>query len=257
MQRQRRMNNPQTPSSQQNQQPRGPITSIKSQSSFTNQQKPSSTQLFQQQQQQQIFQQHQQQPIQMLSPQQQQIYQQQQPIQMISPQQQQQQQQQMYQQQPQMSVGDMVNEPTSFIQGSKMSLQNAITLITLRLGKIETFIQKLQMNNIFEKLNINDNNDINYQNDEMMNKILEKLGNNEMEINKINNEKINIIEEEMQNITNNLNDLKNVFLHQETIINEESVETANETIIGNVKQELLQDDKEYLEEDLRDNKENV
>jgi len=176
---------------------------------------------------------------------------------MISPQQQQQQQQQMYQQQPQMSVGDMVNEPTSFIQGSKMSLQNAITLITLRLGKIETFIQKLQMNNIFEKLNINDNNDINYQNDEMMNKILEKLGNNEMEINKINNEKINIIEEEMQNITNNLNDLKNVFLHQETIINEESVETANETIIGNVKQELLQDDKEYLEEDLRDNKENV
>jgi len=247
MQRQRRMNNPQTASLQQNQQQRGPITSIKSQSSFTNQpqyqqKQPSSNQLFQQQQQQQIFQQQQQQPIQMLSPQQQQIYQQQQ---------QQQQQQQIYQQQPQMPVGDMVNEQTSFIQGSKMSLQNAITLITLRLGKIETFIQKLQMNNIFEKLDINDNNDINNENDEMMNKILEKLGNNEMEINKIKNEKINIIEEEMQNIIHNLNDLKNVFLHQETsIINDE---TNNETI----KQEILQyDDKEHLEEDLRD-KENI
>ena len=245
MQRQRRMNNPQTASLQQNQQQRGPITSIKSQSSFTNQpqyqqKQPSSNQLFQQQQQQQIFQQQQQQPIQMLSPQQQQIYQQQQ-----------QQQQQIYQQQPQMPVGDMVNEQTSFIQGSKMSLQNAITLITLRLGKIETFIQKLQMNNIFEKLDINDNNDINNENDEMMNKILEKLGNNEMEINKIKNEKINIIEEEMQNIIHNLNDLKNVFLHQETsIINDE---TNNETI----KQEILQyDDKEHLEEDLRD-KENI
>jgi hypothetical protein len=241
------MNNPQTASLQQNQQQRGPITSIKSQSSFTNQpqyqqKQPSSNQLFQQQQQQQIFQQQQQQPIQMLSPQQQQIYQQQQ---------QQQQQQQIYQQQPQMPVGDMVNEQTSFIQGSKMSLQNAITLITLRLGKIETFIQKLQMNNIFEKLDINDNNDINNENDEMMNKILEKLGNNEMEINKIKNEKINIIEEEMQNIIHNLNDLKNVFLHQETsIINDE---TNNETI----KQEILQyDDKEHLEEDLRD-KENI
>jgi hypothetical protein len=241
------MNNPQTASLQQNQQQRGPITSIKSQSSFTNQpqyqqKQPSSNQLFQQQQQQQIFQQQQQQqqPIQMLSPQQQQIYQQQQ-----------QQQQQIYQQQPQMPVGDMVNEQTSFIQGSKMSLQNAITLITLRLGKIETFIQKLQMNNIFEKLDINDNNDINNENDEMMNKILEKLGNNEMEINKIKNEKINIIEEEMQNIIHNLNDLKNVFLHQETsIINDE---TNNETI----KQEILQyDDKEHLEEDLRD-KENI
>ena len=82
MQRQRRMNNPQTASLQQNQQQRGPITSIKSQSSFTNQpqyqqKQPSSNQLFQQQQQQQIFQQQQQQPIQMLSPQQQQIYQQQ------------------------------------------------------------------------------------------------------------------------------------------------------------------------------------
>jgi len=245
MQRQRRMNNPQTASLQQNQQQRGPITSIKSQSSFTNQpqyqqKQPSSNQLFQQQQQQQIFQQQQQQPIQMLSPQQQQIYQQQQ-----------QQQQQIYQQQPQMPVGDMVNEQTSFIQGSKMSLQNAITLITLRLGKIETFIQKLQMNNIFEKLDINDNNDINNENDEMMNKILEKLGNNEMEINKIKNEKINIIEEEMQNIIHNLNDIKNVFLHQETsIINDE---TNNETI----KQEILQyDDKEHLEEDLR-NKENI
>jgi len=234
MQRQRRMNNPQTASLQQNQQQRGPITSIKSQSSFTNQpqyqqKQPSSNQLFQQQQQQQIFQQQQQQPIQMLSPQQQQIY----------------------QQQPQMPVGDMVNEQTSFIQGSKMSLQNAITLITLRLGKIETFIQKLQMNNIFEKLDINDNNDINNENDEMINKILEKLGNNEMEINKIKNEKINIIEEEMQNIIHNLNDLKNVFLHQETsIINDE---TNNETI----KQEILQyDDKEHLEEDLRD-KENI
>ena len=61
-----------------------------------------------------------------------------------------------------------------------MSVQNAITLITLRLGRIETLLQKFEANNIFEKLldfNNNENTESieNNQNDLIINNILIKV----------------------------------------------------------------------------------
>jgi hypothetical protein len=83
----------------------------------------------------------------------------------------------------------MQDPNVNFVQASKMSIQNAITLITLRLGRIETLLQKFEANNIFEKLldfnnNENTENIENNQNDLIIDNILVKIDTLESNFNK-------------------------------------------------------------------------
>lgn len=148
----------------------------------------------------------------------------------------------MYQEQDQsfMDQNDMNDTATQIIRGSKMSVQNAITLITLRLGRIETFTQKLQSTNVLEKITSNDfsvNESISEINDDMINNILEKLNTLETTLNNfvlnfnnminVINVKINLLETNTMAYDNNFKLLNNSINENLNAMNNEIVMNKN------------------------------
>jgi hypothetical protein len=117
--------------------------------------------------------------------------------------------QSMSQQQPMIQQQNqyMDNEPSqpNIVQGAKLSIQNAITLITLRLGRIETFIQQLQGTDF---LNINNDKIID---ENVIKNVLERL----TVVEKTTNEKNDFITQEIENMKKELIDVKEGFVLDE------------------------------------------
>jgi hypothetical protein len=130
-----------------------------------------------------------------------------------------------------------------------MSIQNAITLITLRLGKIETFTQKLEYNNVLEKLqdvsSLNHSNEtLNINNDEIINNIISKIDSLETVLNNFTSSNISNISN-ISKITNDINQIKLQLGGLEQNINE----IKNENIEKNNNIEIIFDNLTKLSND--------
>jgi hypothetical protein len=125
----------------------------------------------------------------------------------------------------QINSSGMLNQPSS----DKLSISHAITLITLRLGKLETYIQKLETEIIPLMLNSTvmndsfsnkDSNDINYESlEEKMNLIISKMNSLEKENISLHN-KIQILELQATKIINPEIQKTDTLINKEEILNE-------------------------------------